>query len=294
MDKNAFDWNHARVFLTVANMGSLTAAADAHNLSQSTLSRQMSSLEAQLGLTLFERMGRGIQVTDAGHQLIRYIEVMQEAATQMSLSAKGHSESLHGMVTLAVSELDAAFRLPPIVKRICAKAPELQLSIEVSNTMANLKTREADIAIRNKRPEQTDLIARKLAMESIDLFGTTEYVAQLERTRYANVQIIGFDHQESVIELMNQRGWSVGAEHFQVTSSFQWLHVALARQGDSLVILPTDIGKSLGLNAVRRSEQPLFELPVWLVSHRELRTNPRVRFVFDQLVAALDYNDNVS
>ncbi|WP_417505037.1 LysR family transcriptional regulator [Marinomonas gallaica] len=289
MDKNAFDWNHARVFLTVANMGSLTAAADAHDLSQSTLSRQMSSLEAQLGLTLFERMGRGIQVTDAGHQLIRYIEVMQEAATQMSLSAKGQSESLRGSVTLAVSELDAAFRIPSIVKRIREQAPELQLNIKVSNAMANLKTHEADIAIRNKRPEQADLITRKLAMEPIDVFGTQEYVSQLEQTDYKNVQIIGFDQQEEVIEILNRRGWSVGVENFQVTTGFQWLHVALARQGNCLVILPTDIGNSLGFKAARRTAQPLLELPIWLVSHRELRTNPRVRFVFDQLATGLDY-----
>ncbi|MCO4786661.1 MAG: LysR family transcriptional regulator [Marinomonas atlantica] len=291
MDKNAFDWNHARVFLTVANMGSLTAAADAHDLSQSTLSRQMSSLEAQLGLTLFERMGRGIQVTEAGHQLIRYIEVMQEAATQISLNAKGQSESLHGSITLAVSELDAAFRIPPIVKRIREQAPELQLNIKVSNAMANLKTHEADIAIRNKRPEQADLITRKLAMEPIDVFGTQEYVSQLEQTDYKNVQIIGFDRQEEVIEILNRRGWSVGVENFQVTTGFQWLHVALARQGNCLVILPTDIGNSLGFKAARRTAQPLLELPIWLVSHRELRTNPRVRFVFDQLATGLDYND---
>ncbi|WP_067094201.1 LysR family transcriptional regulator [Marinomonas atlantica] len=291
MDKNAFDWNHARVFLTVANMGSLTAAADAHDLSQSTLSRQMSSLEAQLGLTLFERMGRGIQVTEAGHQLIRYIEVMQEAATQISLNAKGQSESLHGSITLAVSELDAAFRIPPIVKRIREQAPELQLNIKVSNAMANLKTHEADIAIRNKRPEQADLITRKLAMEPIDVFGTQEYVSQLEQTDYKNVQIIGFDQQEEVIEILNRRGWSVGVENFQVTTGFQWLHVALARQGNCLVILPTDIGNSLGFKAARRTAQPLLELPIWLVSHRELRTNPRVRFVFDQLATGLDYND---
>lgn len=294
MDKNAFDWNHAHVFLTVAKMGSLTAAADAHDLSQSTLSRQMSSLEAQLGLTLFERMGRGIQVTDAGHQLIRYIEVMQEAANHIALNAKGHSESLHGTVTLAVSELDAAFRLPPIVKRIRELAPELQLNIEVSNSIANLKTREADIAIRNKRPEQTDLITRKLATESIDLFGTPKYVAQLERAHYENAQIIGFDQQEEVIGILNQRGWSVDGRNFQVTSGFQWLHVELARQGESLVILPTDIGNSIGLQAVRRCDQALFELPIWLVSHRELRTNPRVRFVFDQLIAGLDYSSGVS
>lgn len=288
MNKNTFDWNHARVFLTVAQKGSLTAAAEALNLSQSTLSRQMNTLETQLGLTLFERMGRGIQITDAGYQLIHHIEVMQEAAMQVSLSAKGHSESLYGSVTIAVSELDAAFRLPPILQRIREQAPELQLNIEVSNAITNLKARDADIALRNKRPEQTDLIARKIGVESIDLFGTPEYISKLECNGYKNVQIIGFDQQEKVIEILQQRDWSVGLENFQVTTNFQWLHVLLAQQGNSLIILPTDIGKRLGLKAIRRTANPLLELPVWLVSHRELRTNPRVRFVFDLLADGLN------
>lgn len=291
MTNNTFDWNHARVFLSVAKMGSLTAAAEAHGLSQSTLSRQMSSLEAELELTLFERNGRGIQVTTAGHQLIRYIEVMQEAATQVTLNAKGNSESLHGTVTVTVSELDAAFRIPTIAEHIRKQAPELQLNIRVSNSVANLKTREADIAVRNKRPEETDLIVRKLATETIDLFGVPQYLAQLKRTQYQNVQIIGFERLDEVIAILNQRGWSVDLGNFQVSTDFQWLHIELARQGKSLVILPTNIGKKLGFQAVRRCDQPLLELPIWLVSHRELRTNPRVRFVFDQLVSGLNYND---
>ena len=291
MDKalSDFDWNHARVFLSVAQLGSLTAAAEAHNLSQSTLSRQMAALEAQLGLTLFERLGRGIQLTEAGHKLLRYIEVMNEAASQISLTAAGHADSLQGNVTVSVSEVDAAFRLPSVIQNIRALAPELELTIDASNAIANLKTREADIAVRNERPEQADLIARKLATETIDLFGAPDYVAQLERTQFSGVQIIGFEQLDQLIAVMNLRGWSVSQDNFSVTTNFQWLHLEMAKSGQALILLPTDLGEKAGLTQVRRGDGPLFELPVWLVSHRELRTNPRVRFVFDQLAAGLSY-----
>ncbi|MCB1754635.1 MAG: LysR family transcriptional regulator [Gammaproteobacteria bacterium] len=292
MDKvfSDFDWNHARVFLSVAQLGSLTAAAEAHNLSQSTLSRQMAALEAQLDLTLFERVGRGIQLTEAGHQLLRYIEVMNEAAAQISLTAAGHADSLAGKVTVSVSELDAAFRMPPIIRKIRSLAPELELTIDVSNAIANLKTREADIAVRNERPEQVDLIAKKLATETIDLFGSPDYVAHLTRTQFSDVQIIGFEQLDQIIAVLNQRGWTVSEENFSVTTNFQWLHVELAKAGQALIFLPTDLGEKTGLTRVRRVDEPLLELPVWLVSHRELRTNPRVRFVFDLLVEGLSFS----
>lgn len=292
MDKvlSDFDWNHARAFLSVARLGSLTAAAEAHNLSQSTLSRQMAALEEQLDLTLFERMGRGIQLTEAGQQLLRYIEVMHEAAMQISLTATGHSDSLAGKVTVSVSEVDAAFRMPTVIKNVRSLAPELELTIDVSNNISNLKTREADIAVRNERPEQTDLIAKKLATETIDLFGSPDYVAQLKRKRFSDVQIIGFEQLDRVVAVLNQRGWTVSAENFSVASNFQWLHVELAKSAQALIFMPTDLGEKIGLTRVRRVDAPLFELPVWLVSHRELRTNPRIRFIFDQLVEGLSYN----
>jgi DNA-binding transcriptional LysR family regulator len=61
-----FDWNRARAFLVTAEEGSLSAAARALGLAQPTLGRQVAALEEELGVTLFERVGRGLVLTQSG------------------------------------------------------------------------------------------------------------------------------------------------------------------------------------------------------------------------------------
>lgn len=286
----AFNWDYARLFALVARCGSLTAAAEKADLSQSTLSRQMAALEKQLAMTLFERVGRGIQVTNAGQHLLEHLQTMEEAASQIAFKAAGLADSLAGKVTLSVSELDAAYRLPPVIKTLRQRAPEIELEVFVTNALADLKSREADIAIRNNRPQQPDLIARKLANESIDLFGQPNYLAKQRAEQFSNTQIIGFSQTERIIALLNEKGWQVSEQNLQLRSNFQWLQIQLAQQGEGLLMLPTDIGQRLGLEAIRRKPEALFELDVWIVSHRELRTNARVRFVFDLLVELFSVN----
>ena len=60
------DWNQVRAFLATAQEGSFSAASRALGLTQPTLSRQVSTLEAHLGVTLFERGTRSMALTEAG------------------------------------------------------------------------------------------------------------------------------------------------------------------------------------------------------------------------------------
>lgn len=71
-----FDWNQARAFLTTATQGSLSAAARKLGQSQPTLSRQVAQLETDLGVLLFERVGRGLRLTQSGHELLEHFEEM--------------------------------------------------------------------------------------------------------------------------------------------------------------------------------------------------------------------------
>lgn len=285
-----FNWDYARLFSLVARCGSLTAAAEKAGLSQSTLSRQMAAFEQQLAMTLFERVGRGIQVTSAGQQILEQLHIMENAANNIGFKAAGLAESLVGKVTLSVSELDAAFRIPAVIETLRQRAPELTIEVYVTNDLADLKEREADIAIRNTQPQQPDLIARKLASESIDLFGQAHYLENQRKTQFKSLQIIGFQSVEPIIRLLNQQGWNLSTDNFQVLTNFQWLQLEMAKQGQGLALLPTDIGLTQGLQPIRQHNRPIFELDVWLVSHRELRTNPKVRLVFDLLVEHLRYS----
>ena len=91
-----FDWNRARAFLVTAEEGSLSAAARALGLAQPTLGRQIEALQRELGVVLFERVGRGLQLTPNGLDLVEHVKVMGEAASRMSLTASGRSQTLEG------------------------------------------------------------------------------------------------------------------------------------------------------------------------------------------------------
>ena len=96
-----FDWNRARAFLVTAEEGSLSAAARALGLAQPTLGRQVDALEEELGVTLFERFGRGLQLTPAGHELVTHARAMGEAASRLSMAAYGQSGEIEGTVSIS-------------------------------------------------------------------------------------------------------------------------------------------------------------------------------------------------
>ena len=112
-----FDWNRARAFLVTAEEGSLSAAARALGMAQPTLGRQVSALERELGVALFERVGRGLALTPSGLELVEHVRAMGDAASRVSLTASGQSQSVEGTIRIAVTDIYAVFVLPPIVGR---------------------------------------------------------------------------------------------------------------------------------------------------------------------------------
>jgi DNA-binding transcriptional LysR family regulator len=77
------------------------------------------------------------------------------------MAAMGQSEELEGTVTITASEANAAFLLPPVIKRIRNLAPGIKVEIVAKNESADLRKREADIAVRHFQPKQPDLIMNK-------------------------------------------------------------------------------------------------------------------------------------
>lgn len=281
-----FDWNHARAFLATAELGSLSAAARQLGTSQPTLSRQVAALESELGVTLFERLGKGLTLTDSGRTLLSHVQAMHEAAGRFSLAAAGQSQSLQGPVVISVSEIDACFRLPSFIQQLQQQEPGIELEVVVSNDLSDLKRREADIALRSVRPTEADLIARKLMDESIWLYGHKDYVSSLKSNPGSRPKLIAFNHDERFLALLNNAGWQVSEQDIVLRTRFQLLQWQLALQSCGLIMVPEDIGDSEPrLRRAFAERGAVMTLPLWLVSHRELRTSPRVRRVFDLLAA---------
>lgn len=202
-------------------------------------------VEAEMGITLFERVGQRLILTESGMQLLEYARLMGNAALQFSLAATGQSQQIEGNVVISSSELDAVFRLPKIIAKLRQIEPGIDIEVVVTNEPSDLKRREADIAIRNFRPTQNDLIAKKFGEEVIWLYGTQDYPQQLpkysEISEYSNIQIIGFDRSNSISEKLNQKGWQLSNKNFRLITSFQLLQLELCKEALGVIFFPEDI-----------------------------------------------------
>ncbi|EAR51171.1 transcriptional regulator, LysR family protein [Oceanicola granulosus HTCC2516] len=286
-----FDWNRARAFLVTAEEGSLSAAARALKLTQPTLGRQVEALEAELGVALFERTGRGLRLTAAGHALLDHARLMGDGARALSLAAWGQTEALEGEVAISASDADASYLLPPILARLHAAEPGIRIEVVVSNDLSDLSRREADIAVRNVRPTASDLIARKLRDATARLYAAPAYLERIGRPDrpegFADADFIEIDGRGSLRSLLAAQGFALGEANFPYRCRNFAVMWEMVRRGMGIGILDDRIGDPDP--AVERAA-PFFApvaFPVWLVTHRDIARSRRLRVVFDALVEGL-------
>lgn len=286
-----FDWNRARAFLVTAEEGSLSAAARALGTSQPTIGRQVEALEQDLGVLLFDRVANRLSLTPSGVELLEHVRAMGEAAGRMTLAATGQSQTLEGMVTVTATEMFSAHLLPPIFAKLRKLEPGIVIEIVATSTRADLRRREADIAVRNVRPDHPELIAKKVCDMMGNLYAATTYLEQLGRPKtqagFSDADFIGFDNTDGLISVLETMGFTLTKRNFPFVTEHHLVGWELVRHG-----------LGVGVNAeVIADRDPLVErvlpdldpipFPVWVISHRELHTSRRVRRVFDLLADEL-------
>lgn len=282
-----FDWNRARAFLVTAEEGSLSAAARALGMAQPTLGRQVTALEEELGVALFERTGRGLRLTPPGVELVDHVRAMGEAATRVSLAARGQSQDIAGQIRITASEVYSAFLLPPVIARLRREQPALEIEIVASNEVRDLRRREADIAVRSTRPTDPALIGKLIGTDHGYLYASPAYLARIGPIRtpadLAGAEFFGFDRNELLIEALKGLGAPLSFANFPVVSTNHIVHFELAKAGVGIGVFPAHIGDAEPGLVRALPALPSFQIPVWLVAHRDLVTSRRVRLVFDML-----------
>lgn len=286
-----FDWNQVRAFLATVEEGSLSAAARALGLTQPTLGRQVSALEEELGVTLFERSGRTLILTPTGQALAEHVRAMGEAATRLSLVASGQSQSVEGRVKVTASEGYAAYVLPEVVERLRAEHPGIVLEIVSTNSLSDLRRREADIAVRNADPTDPEMIARRMPDQKGGLYATPGLIARYGPFRevrdLAQAPFIGFGSDGLYLDALQKRQVPVTEANFVAGSESHLVHWEMARRGIGLGIVGNVVGEKDDCVVPVLHDKLSFEFPVWLVAPSELRTSARVRIVFDMLAEVL-------
>jgi DNA-binding transcriptional LysR family regulator len=286
-----FDWNRARAFLVTAEEGSLSAAARALGMTQPTLGRQVTALEEELGVLLFERVGRGLTLTTGGMDLLEHVRRMGEAANHVTLAASGQSQSIEGTICITASEVISAFLLPPILARLRSAHPGIEIKLVASNAIHDLRRREADIAIRSGRPTDPNLIATRLRDTPARLYATRAYLKQIGNPAsvadLGSADFIGFGEDDRFLHGLNALGFALTPRNFPIQVANHMVLWELVKSGLGIGAIIDEVGDAEPLvERVLPSMVPI-PVPAWLIAHREVHTSRRVRLVFDLLAEQL-------
>lgn len=291
-DAIAFDWNQARAFLATAEEGSLSAAARALGLTQPTLGRQVTALEEALGIVLFERAGRSLVLTEAGRDILEHVRTMADAAGRVSLAASGQSKAIEGKVSISASDVMAAYLLPPILKRLKAVAPRLEIIVIASNSLSDLRRREADIAIRHVRPDHPELMARLIRDARAYFYATPDYLKEAGNPanfeELARADFISFGDRDQLATLFSGSGVPVSPDNFKMGSANGVSAWQMVRQGLGIGIMAEEVAAMTPEVVAALPDMEPFLYPIWLVTHRELHTSRKIRLVFDHLAEELE------
>lgn len=283
----SFNWNQVRAFLVTVEEGSLSAASRALGLTQPTLGRQVAALEEDLGVVLFERVGRSLALTHSGLELLDHVRAMGEAANRISLTASGQSQTVEGQVMITASDIMSAYILPPALKQLRDIAPLLEIDVVAANDIRDLQRREADIAVRHVRPEQPDLIARLVREATGHFYAAGSYLDRRGRpTTVAELSMhdfIGFGDNDRMLGYLNPLGLALSRDNFRLGSKSGIVAWELAKSGLGIAVMSEEVAAMTpGIERVPVHMDP-FVFPIWLTTHRELHTSRRIRLVFDLL-----------
>ena len=289
-EASSFDWTLMRSFLAVLERGSLLAAARQLGSSQPTLGRHVAELESQLGTALFERTGRGLVPTRVALSIADHARAMADSADAIGRTLTGQSKQLVGAVRITAVQTVAVHLLPPILARLRAQEPGIAIEVVASNAISNLLRREADIAIRMVRPEQSSLIARRIGSLDVGAYahenylrrrGVPETLADLRQH-----DLIGFDQGDLIIRWFEKAGVAIGRDAFAIRSDDHLVLWEALRAGLGIGFAATWLGDRE--TAVRRILPDVISaIPVWLTVHREIRSSARIRAVYNFLAQAI-------
>ena len=289
------DWNLLRSFLAIYETGTLTLAAKRLGSTQPNMGRYLRELEGVIGETLFVRRPGKLEANDHAHQLFLAVAPMAHAirnAERVFTDAKGGCADIVGVVRVAVSEMFGYYVMPKILAPMLHDQPQLEIELSVSNLTDNLLRRDADIAVRFFRPEQSDIIAYKLGEVTFGLYAHEDYIVKFGEPEGYEIPVggflTGFDKEPFPLAEALRDGAPSAPLRFRFRSDFTLARQAIVECGGGVGMIQTDIAATRpGLRRVLVDQVQLVQ-PVWLCAHDELRRSQRMRYVWDHLKEGIE------
>lgn len=284
------DWSDIRLFLAIVEHGSLLAASEHLSLSQPTLGRRLAAMEQRMGVPLFVRTGRRMQLTDTGRVILENAQRMEREMLAIERAVDVQSKGLAGEVVITATEGTGTEWLPPELTEFRRRYPDITLNIRVDSRTMDLLRREADIALRLGEPKEPELIGRRLVTVGFGLYAAPSYLEHAPPLEtlddLVHHDLIGLVQAGSPAQLApgdELAHLHLPAGRFVFTTNSAAAQMSAARAGYGIAVLSHRWVAMQGGLVPLLPGTNLFEAPMWLLTHEELRHSARIRAVTDFL-----------
>ena len=276
-------WDDLKYLSAVADAGALAPAARALGVDASTVSRRIAALEEALGTELTARTPEGMVLTEAGRAAVEVARGIEVELTELAERIAGGHDALTGRLRVSTTESFAAYVLQALAP-LSARHPALQIEVVTMMAPADLRRREADLAVRFYREDHDGLAMRRLGTLGWSLYAAPSYLARRCGT---GLDLEGHDIVGFGADLQQAPGPRWLAEHtrpdalrIRCSSPPSALQAAIAGLG--VAILPCYL--AAGQAVVRLTEQVLAVTEAWAVFLPERQHEARIHAGITALV----------
>ena len=276
---------HIQSFHAVAHEGSITAASAAGAGTRATLSRHIASLESEMGVTLFKRVGDGLTLTLSGEELFQLAREINTAARGWLTAASSYQDLVKGPVRLIVSSGIASRILPKIISKLATLEPAIEIELVADGGSKNMSMHKADISIHTFPPTQINLLTRKLGEMEFGAYASVDYLERrgtpLTISDLESHDLVGEDQMTTFQDQLQAYGIDLSKKMIRFRCDNPVISWNLITSGCGIGVGQLRYGDTDPLVKRIFPELPALNLPIWMSSHSELKTSPRVRFTFD-------------
>ncbi len=281
------------LILALSRARTLAGAAEKLGVDLSTVFRRLNALESRLQVRLFDRSTRGYQLTAAGQRAASTAERVETELLALDRDISGRDQQLSGVVRVTASETFSYAVLPGLFATFHAAHPLIRIVLTIDNRVMDLSRREADVALRVRRPLDTDLFGRKLTGIAWAFYGPRDGAVSLRRDgrafNFARHTVIGWDEPARMVAA-DWLGANVPPERIGLRANSLVHQLRAVAAGLGIALLPCYLGD--GEPGVRRISGVLADLEseLWIVTHQDLKNTARIRafltVVGDAIVSA--------
>jgi DNA-binding transcriptional LysR family regulator len=300
-DPGALEVTDLPLILALAREKTLAAAAERLGVDQSTVFRRLNALERRLQVRLFDRSARGYQLTPAGERAAATADRVETELLALDRDISGRDQQLSGVVRVTASETFSYAVLPTLFAKFQSLHPRIRVVLSIDNRVIDLARREADVALRVRRPLDSDLFGRKLTDVAWAFYAAREGASALRKEggalNFSRHHVIGWDEPARIIAAE----WllaHVPPDRIGYRSNSLVNQLMAARAGLGIALLPCYLGdRDMGVKRVSGVLSDLHS-ELWIVTHQDLKNTARIRafleVIGDAIVAARRHFEGLS